>query len=182
MAPSLAYIDVYLSTIVHAHESLMLTVLLFIPSLLFSPKAIAAPIFLITKLFGYTYAIQYVVAICVALVATLQMKKQFNRPRPKPRPELTMKTMYFRNQETNKSMPSGDCTQAAVFCCYFIMQYNKGNEIYVIVGELLVYLIILLTLLNVMLGRVYFCCHYFSDCIAGIALGASTAMATLVLA
>lgn len=52
----LIYWDVYISALIHGHESALLTVLLFIPTMLFSPKLIVVPIFIITKLFGYIYS------------------------------------------------------------------------------------------------------------------------------
>ena len=103
------YWDVYISAIIHGHESLMLTIMLFIPALIFSPKAITIPIFMITYFYGYSYAVRYVITIVVALLITTYIKAFTRRPRPKPRPQLTLKPMYFRNKETNFSMPSGDC-------------------------------------------------------------------------
>lgn len=104
------YWDVYISALIHGHESLMLTVLLFIPSLIFSPKTIAIPIFFITYTYGIYYGVRYVITICICLLITTYIKAILQRPRPKPRPQLTLKPMYFRNKETNYSMPSGDCT------------------------------------------------------------------------
>ena len=117
---SLHYYDIYLSTIVHTHESLMLTVLLFIPSIMFSPKAIAGVIFLMSYHFGITYSIYYVIAITLTLLITTFTKRIFRRDRPKPRNNLTLKPMYFRSLETNFSFPSGDSAQAGVFAFFFL--------------------------------------------------------------
>ncbi|CAK73591.1 unnamed protein product (macronuclear) [Paramecium tetraurelia] len=163
----LIYWDVYLSAVIHGHESLMLTVMLFLPSLIFSPKTIAAPIFFITYQYGYAYSIRYVISIVLSLALTTFFKKHFKRPRPKPRPQLSLKPMYFRNKETNYSLPSGDCAQAAAFLFYFLNAYGSG--------DIVVILIAILMTLNVMLGRVYFCCHYFSDCHLGFGIGVTSA-------
>ncbi|CAD8064854.1 unnamed protein product [Paramecium primaurelia] len=126
----LLYWDVYLSAIIHGHESLMLTVMLFLPALIFSPTTIAAPIFFITYQYGYAYSIRYVISIVLSLVLTTFFKKHFKRPRPKPRPQLSLKPMYFRNKETNYSLPSGDCAQAATFLFYFLknVQFCKDTS------------------------------------------------------
>lgn len=67
----LIYWDVYISALIHGHESALLTVLLFIPTMLFSPKLIVVPIFIITKFYGYFYSFQYICTILLALLATL---------------------------------------------------------------------------------------------------------------
>jgi membrane protein implicated in regulation of membrane protease activity len=102
------YWDVFISTLLHTHESLLLTVLLFVPALLFSPKVIAFPIYVIYSLDGWDFALLYITAILISVVVTVRLKRFLGRQRPKPRPSLTLKPMYFRSLETNCSMPSGD--------------------------------------------------------------------------
>jgi membrane-associated phospholipid phosphatase len=87
---------------------------------MFSPKAIAAPIFLMTYHFGINYSIYYVIAITGALLITTFTKRIFRRDRPKPRNNLTLKPMYFRSLETNFSFPSGDSAQAGVFAFFYL--------------------------------------------------------------
>lgn len=123
----LVYLDVYISSIIHGYESLMLTVLLFIPAWLFSPQLILAPIGLLAYTFGFFQAASYVISIVLALLSSTYLKRLYRRPRPKPRTNLPLKPMFFRDKESNYSMPSGDCTQAAVFVYYFLINYEKGN-------------------------------------------------------
>jgi len=79
------------------------------------------------------------------------------------RPELSANTIRIgalRNAEVGTySLPSGDSAAAALFCYLYctILQLP------------IVYILLPL----VMLGRVYYCCHWFGDTIVGAFLGTS---------
>ncbi|CAK92984.1 unnamed protein product (macronuclear) [Paramecium tetraurelia] len=169
----LIYWDVYLSRFLNDNESLILTVMLYLPSLIFSPKTLIAPIFFIAYQYGYTYSIRYVISIVLSLILTTFFKNHFKRPRPKPRPQLSI---AFGYKEGNYSLPSGGCAQAATFLFYFLNANGSGIFCYVsILVDIFDILIAIHIIFNVMLGRVYFCCHYFSDCHLGFVIGTTSA-------
>lgn len=78
------------------------------------------------------------------------------------RPTLTV-NKYFnfvRDKEKTKSMPSGDSLQAGIFATMIILYLNNDLKYFS-----------LLFIPASMTGRVFYCCHYWFDCIIGAILG-----------
>jgi hypothetical protein len=105
---NLAVVDVLVSTFIHKHESVMLTVLLFIPAVLFNPKVIILPIGFMAYLFGPFMAFKYLCCVGIGLLVSTFLKRRIGRPRPPSYDKLLLKPMILRKAEKNFSMPSGD--------------------------------------------------------------------------
>ena len=85
------------------------------------------------------------------------MKYTIKRERPRRRPDTT-RLSDLRGKETGTyAMPSGDSAAAAVFC--YLVAFEMGLP--------QVYLLLPL----VMMGRVYYQCHWFGDTIVGVIIG-----------
>ncbi|CAD8148281.1 unnamed protein product [Paramecium octaurelia] len=48
--------------------------MLYLPSLIFSPKTLVAPIFIIAYQYGYAYTIRYVISIVMSLILILSLE------------------------------------------------------------------------------------------------------------
>ena len=85
------------------------------------------------------------------------MKKTIRRERPITRDDTT-RISDLRGKETGTfSMPSGDTSAAAVWCTLVATQFSWP----------LIYLLMPL----VMLGRVYYQCHWIGDTLVGLFVG-----------
>ena len=85
------------------------------------------------------------------------MKYGIKRERPKRRSDTT-RLADLRGKETGTfAMPSGDSSAAAVFCCLVAVELG------------LPWIYVLMPL--VMLGRVYYQCHWLGDTIVGFFVG-----------
>ena len=85
------------------------------------------------------------------------MKYTIKRERPRTRSDTT-RLSDLRGKETGTyAMPSGDSSAAAVFC--FLIAIELGLP--------LVYILMPL----VMLGRVYYQCHWIGDTVVGLFVG-----------
>ena len=93
-----------------------------------------------------------------AMITTVQiLKYTLKRARPEPLPN-SQRIGSLRNAELGTySMPSGDAAAAALFCFLFCSILNMPA----------IYLILPL----VMLGRVYYHCHWLGDTFIGVAIG-----------
>ena len=70
---------------------------------------------------------------------------------------------YFsgvRKRETMESMPSGDSLQAANFAMMMLMYFENKYKFFS-----------LCFIPISMIGRVFYCCHYWFDCFIGAFLG-----------
>ncbi len=99
------------------------------------------------------------------VAVTLATKKLFKRPRPmvKDFPK-TSKTLFFRNKQSNNSLPSGDTIQA-VNLAWFIFRHTGRSDllaVFVPLAALVAY------------SRVYLCCHFVSDTVVGALLAVGT--------
>ena len=85
------------------------------------------------------------------------------------RPTLSVKRHFHkvRKRETSNSMPSGDSLQAANFAMIMILYFN-GNIKY----------LSLAVIPYSMIGRVFYNCHYWFDCIIGAFLGIFISLGT----
>ena len=101
----------------------------------------------------------YFVAVCatVTVVLVLAMKKFFRRPRPVLE-ALGEKRFSLRQALKSYSFPSGDSAQAGSF----------AMSMYLLTGET-IWGIVSITI--AVWGRIYFGCHYVSDCFCGTLLG-----------
>lgn len=85
------------------------------------------------------------------------MKYTIKRERPKRRADST-RISDLRSKETGTfAMPSGDTSAAAVFCALVTIEMGMP------------YIYILMPF--VMLGRVYYQCHWIGDTIVGLLVG-----------
>ena len=85
------------------------------------------------------------------------MKLTIKRERPKPRTDTTRLSDLRGKEVGTYSMPSGDSSAAAVFCMLVAAE----------LGIPLIYILMPL----VMLGRVYYHCHWLGDTIIGLFVG-----------
>ena len=85
------------------------------------------------------------------------------------RPTLTAKRYFdkVRKNETTNSMPSGDSLQAANFAMIMIL-YLEGN----------IKFLSLLLIPYSMIGRVFYNCHYWFDCLVGAFMGIFVSLGT----
>jgi len=101
----------------------------------------------------------YFIAVCsiVTVVLVVAMKRFFRRPRPVLE-ALGKKRFGLRKALKSYSFPSGDSAQAGSFA---MSMYLLTDETFwgVISVAIAVW------------GRVYFGCHYISDCVCGTLIG-----------
>lgn len=88
---------------------------------------------------------------------TQLMKYTIKRERPRPRSDTTRINDLRVKENGTYSMPSGDTSAAAVFCVLVCVE----------MGMPLIYILMPL----VMLGRVYYQCHWIGDTIVGLFVG-----------
>jgi len=101
----------------------------------------------------------YFLAVCsvVTVVLILAMKKFFRRPRPHLE-ALGDKRFGLRQSLKSYSFPSGDSAQAGSFAmCMFLL---TGQKMWGLVSITIA-----------VWGRIYFGCHYVSDCVCGTLIG-----------
>ena len=85
------------------------------------------------------------------------MKYSIKRQRPERRTDVTRFANLRGKENGTYAMPSGDSSAGAVFCCLVAVE----------MGLPLIYLLMPL----VMLGRVYYQCHWVGDTIVGFFVG-----------
>jgi len=135
-------------------------------SCIFMEETAVVMIFLSFFIFGRSLQlfIVYLITFVACIVVTLGVKKLTRRARPTPKDfPKTTKSMFFRNKQSNNSMPSGDTLQAA----------NLAWFIYLFVGTPWQYIFILIAVM-VAYSRVYLCCHFISDTLVGAILAITT--------
>ena len=105
----------------------------------------------------YIFIIVFIHVIIGALI-TLIIKKMIGRERP----SLTVKRYFYkvRTKELLNSMPSGDCLQSANFAMMIILYFGSSPRFFSI-----------LFIPMSMIGRVFYSCHYWFDCLIGAFLG-----------
>jgi len=98
--------------------------------------------------------------VIIGVMITLILKKLFGRERP----NLSVKKYFekVRTRETMESMPSGDCLQSANFSFMIIFYFENKIKFFS-----------LCFIPMTMIGRVFYCCHYWLDCFVGAVLGIS---------
>jgi membrane-associated phospholipid phosphatase len=111
---------------------------------------------------NWSLSIKYLIVLLTNIVVTVITKNGWGRPRPsKAECTCKTKTLFFRNKQSNGSMPSGDAIQAYAMIVFF---YYYGTPTmfwtYLIAGTI------------ISMSRVYLCCHYISDIIVGGIIGA----------
>ena len=96
--------------------------------------------------------------VIIGVMITLILKKIFGRERP----NLSVKKYFekVRTRETMESMPSGDCLQSANFSFMIIFYFENKIKFFS-----------LFFIPMTMIGRVFYCCHYWLDCFVGAVLG-----------
>ena len=83
---------------VHKHQSLMLSVLLFPPAIIFYPYLILIPVGFMAVSFGFDIGLKYAISVLIVLGASTFLKKRIARPRPHMREEMTFKPMILRKR------------------------------------------------------------------------------------
>ena len=103
------------------------------------------------------FLIPFIHVIIGALI-TLILKKIIGRDRP----NLSVKKYFerVRTRETMESMPSGDCLQSSNFAFMIIFYFENKIKFFS-----------LCFIPMSMVGRVFYCCHYWLDCFVGAILG-----------
>ncbi len=96
--------------------------------------------------------------VLVGVFLTVTIKKITGRERPL----LTVKRYFYkvRTNEMMNSMPSGDSLQSANFAMMMILYFENNIKF-----------LSLLFIPMSMTGRVFYCCHYWFDCIIGAFFG-----------
>jgi len=72
-----------------------------------------------------------------------------------------------RTRETMESMPSGDCLQSSNFAFMIIFYFENKIKFFS-----------LCFIPMSMIGRVFYCCHYWLDCFVGAILGVCVSYAS----
>lgn len=98
------------------------------------------------------------VHVMFGVFVTVTLKKIIGRERP----NLSVKRYCHkvRTRETMESMPSGDSLQSANFAMMIILYFENSVKFFS-----------LLFIPMSMIGRVFYCCHYWLDCFVGAILG-----------
>ena len=106
---------------------------------------------------GVSFAVFYGLCLLVMVISTQIMKYSFRRERPKKRTDTERWSDLRAKENGTYSMPSGDSSAAAVFC-------------FVVACEMqLPWIYVLMPL--VMLGRVFYQCHWLGDTVIGLLVG-----------
>lgn len=128
-------------------------------SVVFMEETAIITLFLVYMLMGRSFQLfcEYLLTFLANILVTVLTKKAFARARPTTGDfPSTSKTLFFRNKQSNCSLPSGDTMQAvnlAWFVCWYVQSWATLP-------------ILLLTML-VGYSRVYLCCHWISDTVLG---------------
>ena len=120
---------------------------------------------------SYHLTVGYVACFAANLIVALIAKKVIAKPRPDPSeiPETT-KSMFFRKKQSfNASSPSGDTVQAANLVFYTALCLPSWA-----------FWAVLPLGVMVPASRVYLCCHWISDTLAGILLGGVVTYGTVL--
>ena len=107
--------------------------------------------------YGYTYWLFFSLALGVSTISSTILKKTIKRERPRARTDTTRISNLRGKEIGTYAMPSGDSNAASVFCLLLAVEFDI-NWIYLIMPL-------------VMLGRVYYQCHWLSDTLAGFCHG-----------
>ena len=107
--------------------------------------------------YGFCLFILYGISLLMMFCITQLMKKTIRRERPTRRNDVTRVSQLRDKEDGTFSMPSGDASAAAVWIAIISMEMGWPA------------LYILMPL--VMLGRVYYQCHWLGDTIVGLFVG-----------
>ena len=99
----------------------------------------------------------YGLTLLVAIFFVILIKTIVKRERPKRRSDTTRFADLRAKENGTYAMPSGDATAAAIFCCLISIE----------MGMPFIYILMPL----VMMGRVYYQCHWLGDTIVGFMIG-----------
>ena len=107
---------------------------------------------------GLVFMFLIAFALLGTVITTQSLKYTLRRKRPEHNKNVArFKNCLRETEEGTYSMPSGDSTAAGLYC--FILCYVAGMQ----------WIYLLLPL--VMMGRVYYHCHWFGDTIIGAVMG-----------
>ena len=164
--------DKRLSDFFHHLDNRIATFILHPFALMFNPSFIIVPICVVYALSRSKIMTSfYIFCILLSLLMTLITKKALNRNRPQFYGHLKYKTPMFRSKEKNCSLPSGDSIQATNFALtlFFVAEnyntYFSEQSLTCLLPSMVLFVIL------VMLGRVYFMCHYILDTVLGVIMG-----------
>ena len=117
----------------------------------------------------WVLSFKYITIFVANLLVTLITKKVFNRARPESSDfTKSTKTMFFRNKQGNKSMPSGDTIQAWALAVYVSMCLDSG--LFWVVWPCAIF---------IPFSRVYLCCHFITDVLFGAFLAVVTSVVVI---
>lgn len=142
-------------------------------SIVFMEETAIITIFLVYMLVGRSFQLffEYMLTFLANVLVTVITKKVFARARPTTQDfPTTSKTLFFRNKQSNGSLPSGD-TMQAVNLAWYAFWYAQSS----------IALPIAILTLFVGYSRVYLCCHWISDTVIGGLLAISTTEALVLL-
>jgi len=107
--------------------------------------------------YGFCFFILYGLSLLMMVCCTQIMKYTIKRERPVRRSDTTRISDLRGKEVGTYAMPSGDSSAAAVFCLLVAVE----------IGWPMIYVLMPL----VMLGRVYYQCHWLGDTIVGLFVG-----------
>lgn len=100
----------------------------------------------------------YMTCFGFGVLSTVLCKKLIGRARPDMKDiGKTVKAAFFRKKQSNGSLPSGDTLQAWIL--FLTVNQFKPNIFNIIFFQLAI---------SISFSRIYLCCHFVSDIIAGI--------------
>mmetsp|Transcript_5455 Transcript_5455/g.7285 ORF Transcript_5455/g.7285 Transcript_5455/m.7285 type:complete len:199 (+) Transcript_5455:557-1153(+) len=107
--------------------------------------------------YGFCFFALYGLTLLFMVCCTQLMKYGIKRERPKRRSDTTRISDLRGKEAGTFAMPSGDSAAGAVFCALVAIEMGMPQ--------------IYLLLPFVMLGRVYYQCHWIGDTIVGVMVG-----------
>ena len=108
--------------------------------------------------YGICFGLFFCIGLLLMILCVTLMKYAIKRERPKRRSDTTRLSDLRAKEAGTYSMPSGDAGAAAVFCLLVSVEMGMHS----------VWLLMPL----VMLGRVYYQCHWIGDTVVGLIIGA----------
>lgn len=162
------------SDIIFSYEgNRFIEIILYVFARLFNPDLVTLYFILMIIYFGlyadsFSIVLKSLAHVLITLIISTIMKIFFARERPCVDTSLSKSRFVdLRKNESNCSMPSGDSMQSANFAIIILFYFRSYT------GFLLIPF--------VMMGRIYYHCHYILDTIVGSIIGLVISYGTYVV-